>query len=227
MGNMIGIYKIENIVNNKIYIGSCSNFNVRKGSHLCLLRQGEHHSIKLQRSFDKYGEINFIITLIEKCEKENLISREQYYIDTLKPFYNICLVAGSTKGRIFTDLHKERLSKSLTGKIRTEEQKERQRQIKMGKAHTEKTKEKVSKIANIIKGNRVCDKINSEQILKFINIANKESNIKTVKQICKENNLNYRSILRFVSNQTWKEHYNLLNSITVLNFKNPSLTKKK
>lgn len=224
---MVGIYKIENIVNHKIYIGSCSNFNVRKGSHLCLLRQGKHHSIKLQRSFDKYGEINFIITLIEKCEKENLISREQYYIDTLKPFYNICLVAGSTQGRVFTDLHKEKLSKSLTGKIRTEEQKEHQRQIKIGKAHTEKTKEKVSKIVNKIKGNRVGDKINSEQILNFINIANKESNIKTIKQICKENSFNYRSILRFVSNQTWKEYYNLLNSITVLNFKNPSLTKKK
>lgn len=224
---MVGIYKIENIINNKIYIGSCSNFNVRKGSHLCLLRQGKHHSIKLQRSFDKYGEINFIITLIEKCEKENLISREQYYIDTLKPFYNICLVAGSTKGRVFTDSHKEKLSKSLTGKVRTEEQKERQRQIKIGKIHTEQTKQKVSKIVNELKGERTGDKVNSEQILNFINIANKESNIKTIKQICKENNLNYRSILRFVSNQTWKEYYNLLNSNTVLNFKSPSLTKKK
>ena len=47
---MTGIYKIENIVNKKIYIGSCSNFNVRKGSHLCLLRQGKHHSIKLLNS---------------------------------------------------------------------------------------------------------------------------------------------------------------------------------
>ena len=224
---MVGIYKIENIINNKIYIGSCSNFNVRKGSHLCLLRQGKHHSIKLQRSFDKYGEINFIITLIEKCEKENLISREQYYIDTLKPFYNICLVAGSTKGRVFTDSHKEKLSKSLTGKVRTEVQKERQRQIKIGKIHTEQTKQKVSKIVNELKGERTGDKVNSEQILNFINIANKESNIKTIKQICKENNLNYRSILRFVSNQTWKEYYNLLNSNTVLNFKSPSLTKKK
>lgn len=224
---MTGIYKIENIINNKIYIGSCSNFNVRKGSHLCLLRQGKHHSIKLQRSFNKYGEDKFIISLVENCEKENLINREQYYIDSLKPYYNICLVAGSTKGRVFTDLHKERLSKSLTGKIRTQEQKERQRQIKIGKIHTEKTKEKVSKIVNELKDNRVGDKVNSEQILNFINIANKESSIKTIKQICKENNFNYRSILRFVSNQTWKEYYNLLNSITVLNFKTPSLTKKK
>lgn len=224
---MTGIYKIENIVNNKIYIGSCSNFNVRKGSHLCLLRQGKHHSIKLQRSFDKYGETNFIISLIENCKKENLITREQYYIDTLKPYYNICLIAGSTQGRIFTDLHKEKLSKSLTGKVRTEAQKEYQRQIKIGKTHTKETEQKISKIVNKIKGNRVGDKINSEKILNFINIANKESNIKTIKQICKENNFNYRSVLRFVSNQTWKEYYNLLNINTVLNFKNPSLTKKK
>lgn len=224
---MVGIYKIENTVNKKIYIGSCSNFNVRKGSHLCLLRQGKHHSIKLQRSFNKYGEDNFIISLIENCEKENLIIREQFYIDTLKPYYNICLKAGSTQGRVFTDSHKEKLSKSLTGKVRTEVQKEYQRQIKIGKTHSKQTKEKVSKIVNEIKGNRVGDKIKSEQILKFVNIANKESEIKTIKQICKEHDFNYRSILRFVSNQTWKEYFNLLEDTTVLNFKNPSLTKKK
>lgn len=224
---MIGIYKIENIINGNLYIGSCSNFNVRKGSHLCLLRQNKHHSIKLQRAFNKYKENSFIITLIEECKKENLLVREQYYIDTLLPEYNICPTAGSNLNRIFTEKHKQNLSKSLKGKIRTSEQKELQRQLKLGKVHSEKTKVKVSKIVNKIKGNRVGDKVNSEQILKFVNIANKESEIKTIKQICKEHDFNYRSILRFMSNQTWKEHFNLLEDTTVLNFKNPSLTKKK
>lgn len=224
---MIGIYKIENIINNNLYIGSCSNFNVRKGSHLCLLRQNKHHSIKLQRAFNKYGENSFVIILIEECKKENLLFREQYYIDTLLPKYNICPTAGSNLNRIFTSEHKQNLSESLKGKIRTPEQKEAQRQLKLGKTHSKETKEKVSKTVNQIKGNRVGDKINSEQILKFVDIANKESNTKTIKQICKEHNFNYRSILRFVSNQTWKEYFNLLESSTVLNFKNPSLTKKK
>lgn len=224
---MVGIYKIENTINGNLYIGSCSNFNVRKGSHLCLLRQNKHHSIKLQRAFNKYKEDSFLITLIEECEKENLLVREQHYIDTLLPKYNICPVAGSNLNRIFTNEHKQNLSKSLKGKIRTDEQKELQRKLKLGKTHSEQTKEKVSKIVNKLKGNRVGDKINSEQILKFVDIANKESEIKTIKQICKEYDFNYRSILRFVSNQTWKEHFDLLENTTVLNFKNPSLTKKK
>ena len=60
-----------------------------------------------------------------------------------------------------------------------------------------------------------------------LRIANIESSIKTIKQICKENNFNYRSILRFVSNSTWKEYFDLLDEKTIANFKNPSLTKLK
>ena len=224
---MIGIYKIENQITKDIYIGSCSNFNVRKGSHLCLLRQGKHHSIILQRAFDKYTQKSFTISLIETCNKEDLIQREQYYIDLLKPKYNICPIAGSTLNRVLTEEHKQNLSKSLTGKIRTQEQKENQRQIKLGKTHTIQTKEKVSKIVNNIKGNRVRDKITKENILKFVDIANIESSVKTIKQICKENNFNYRSVLRFVSNSTWKEYFHLLDKNTIANFKNPSLTKLK
>ena len=32
------------------------------------------------------------------CNKENCLIREQYYLDTLKPKYNICKVAGNTLG---------------------------------------------------------------------------------------------------------------------------------
>ena len=224
---MVGIYKIENQITKDIYIGSCSNFNVRKGSHLCLLRQGKHHSIILQRAFDKYLQENFVISLIEECDKESLIKREQYYIDLLQPKYNICPVAGSTLNRIFTDKHKANLSKSLNGKIRTQEQKEKQRQLKLGKIHSKETKDKVSNIINSIKGSRIGDKITRESIIEFVRIANIESSIKTIKQICKENNFNYRSILRFVSNSTWKEYFDLLDEKTIANFKNPSLTKLK
>lgn len=224
----LGIYQIKNIVTNDIYIGSCSNYNVRKGSHLCILRQNKHHSIVLQRAFNKYKEENFTFELIEELQdKTKLIEREQYYIDLLKPAYNICPIAGSTLNRIFTEEHKQNLSKSLKGKVRTQKQKEHQRKIKLGKTHTLETKNKVSNIVNILKGNRTCDKINSEQILKFIEIANMNSKVKTIKQICKENDFNYRSVLKFVSNNTWKEYFSLLQQDTISNFKNPSLTKSK
>ena len=46
----------------------------------------------------KYGYIVFILKIIEYCDKENTISREQYYIDILKPKYNILKFAGSCLG---------------------------------------------------------------------------------------------------------------------------------
>ena len=55
------IYHIINTVNNKRYIGQTINFQVRKNTHLRNLRDNKHHSLKLQRAWNKYGEENFII----------------------------------------------------------------------------------------------------------------------------------------------------------------------
>ena len=75
-----GIYKIENKVNGKFYIGSAVHFSNRKSDHFRRLRLNTHKNIYLQNSYNKYGKDNFIMVLIEKCEKEELPIREQYYI---------------------------------------------------------------------------------------------------------------------------------------------------
>lgn len=86
-----GIYKIVNTINNKFYIGSSKNLHKRKLRHFNSLRKDKHHNIYLQRSFNKYGEV-FIFEVIEECEK--LFERETFYIDLLKPDYNIGCVGG-------------------------------------------------------------------------------------------------------------------------------------
>lgn len=53
------IYHIINKVNNKRYIGQTINFQNRKITHLRNLRTNKHHSSKLQRAWNKYGENNF------------------------------------------------------------------------------------------------------------------------------------------------------------------------
>ena len=93
-----GIYKIINVINNKIYIGSASNIENRFATHKNSLRNNKHHSIYLQRSWNKYGDLNFNFEIIEYCEKLELLNREQYYLDTLNPEYNICKIAGSCLG---------------------------------------------------------------------------------------------------------------------------------
>jgi group I intron endonuclease len=88
-----GIYKITNLITQKFYIGSSIDLCRRKIEHFSALRTNKHHSILLQRAFNKYGEENFIFEVVECCEKENLIKREQHYLDTLKPQYNISSLA--------------------------------------------------------------------------------------------------------------------------------------
>ncbi len=46
----------------------------------------------------KYGYSKFRLEILEYCSVENLLEREQYYIDLLKPEYNILAVAGSSLG---------------------------------------------------------------------------------------------------------------------------------
>ncbi len=49
----------------------------------------------------KDGYINFSLDILEYCDKELLIKRgEEYYLDNLKPSYNILKVANSRLGSI-------------------------------------------------------------------------------------------------------------------------------
>jgi len=96
-----GIYKIVNVVNNKIYIGSAFNLKQRKSEHFSKLKKGKHVNIHLQRSFNKHGIKNFEFKIIEYVENKAIIlDREQYWIDFygIDNIYNICSVAGNTSG---------------------------------------------------------------------------------------------------------------------------------
>ena len=86
-----GIYCIINTVNQKKYVGSSKNLQMRLMQHRSRLRKNVHDNIKLQRSWNKYGEANFQFYILEFCEEEQLSNREQFYIDSMKPWFNVIL----------------------------------------------------------------------------------------------------------------------------------------
>jgi len=122
---MIGIYQIQSkIRSGRKYIGSAINIKQRWCLHLSQLKRQKHHSIKLQRHFNKYGDADLQFSILVCCEKEDLIKHEQFFIDGHLPYFNICKTAGNMAGHIpwnkgtkgmFSKEAIEKMSKSRLG----------------------------------------------------------------------------------------------------------------
>lgn len=106
-----GIYKIQSIIEpEKFYIGSSVNMQSRKRQHFSMLKLNKHDAAYLQNYYNKYGRENLVFHIIEECNQEILIQREQYYIDTLKPVFNSRKNAESNYGHQFSEESKQNMS---------------------------------------------------------------------------------------------------------------------
>lgn len=117
---MIGIYKIQNTINNNIYIGGSNDILNRWKHHKWSLRNNKHHSKYLQRAWNKHGEDSFKFEVIEECSLQDLILKEQFYLDTLNPTYNINKTAENCTGRIVSETTKIKISNKNKGRKHTE-----------------------------------------------------------------------------------------------------------
>jgi group I intron endonuclease len=64
---------------------------------------------KIYNGLLKYGHKNFTLDIIEYCESNVLIEREQYYINLLSPEYNILKIAGSRLGFKHSEATKDKM----------------------------------------------------------------------------------------------------------------------
>ena len=58
----------------------------------------ERNNMIISKSLIKNGYINFSLEILEYCNQDQVINREQYYLDLLRPVYNILKTAGSSFG---------------------------------------------------------------------------------------------------------------------------------
>lgn len=152
-----GIYAIINLLDGKRYIGSASNIRRRWAEHRSHLNRGIHSSPKLQNAWRKYGEENFEFRIIENIEnKDDLLVREQFWLDNAQPAYNFQKIAGrgnaGMKRGPLSEEHKAKLSAARKGKPLPPEQ--RARLIELNK---NKTPEWCRKISESKKGKTLSD----------------------------------------------------------------------
>ena len=79
---MIGIYKIENLINGKIYIGQSTNISQRWKAHRNrpFNENSESYDCPLYRAIRKYGIENFSFVVLEETTKEELNEKEKIWI---------------------------------------------------------------------------------------------------------------------------------------------------
>lgn len=111
------IYKISNLINNKVYIGQTIKTIEYRWKHHCKLNNKRSCRFLLN-AIRKHGKENFKIEEIEKCEnKEELNIREKYWISFYKSFgegYN--LTSGGNFNVELSLESRKMISKKLKGK---------------------------------------------------------------------------------------------------------------
>jgi group I intron endonuclease len=111
-----GIYRITCSATGKFYIGSTANLHKRYNQHFNSLRNSLHCNRRMQNAWNKYGPDAFVFEVIELVLSPFLLEREQYWLDKLKPFFNLAPVAGSLLGIERTPEHTKKISLALMGK---------------------------------------------------------------------------------------------------------------
>ena len=133
-----GIYLLTNKLKDEIYVGQSVDLSKRFIKYFSLSYLKSKESLIISRALIKYGYANFSVSILEYCDKSNLTEREQYYLDKLKPNYNILKIAGSSLGYIHSQDSKQKRSKALKGVYVGV------KSPLLGKNHTIETKNKMS-----------------------------------------------------------------------------------
>ena len=158
------IYLITNKINNKKYVGkTIKSLSTRFYNHLYASKNGS--TTYFHKALRKYGEDNFIIEELDRCNIDILGEKEIEWISSLKPEYNQTLGGdGGILGYSHTEETKELLSLKRKGKFlgeenpfynqtHTEEQKKNWSKMRKGqpspcgfagKSHKEESKSKTS-----------------------------------------------------------------------------------
>lgn len=166
------IYAIQNIINNKTYIGKTTQvLGERTSDHRYKLNTNTHTNLHLQFAYNKYGKENFIFYKVKEYYSEiEMDNNECYFISIYKELNLSYNIKNGGEGGPLSEETKKRISESNkkkfnapnfvnpnTGRKHTEESKQKMSEAQklraqdsnfippfLGKKHTQETLEKMS-----------------------------------------------------------------------------------
>lgn len=141
-----GVYQIYCRGNDKLYIGASIDIHKRWIRHRWDLDNSCHDNPWMQKSWDEYGESEFVFSVLERVRsKSKLGEREQFYFDELKPSFNKSARANSPNfGCSVPEDVRKKISESHFGIRPSEETRRLMSEQRTGRRASEETKKKMS-----------------------------------------------------------------------------------
>lgn len=127
-----GVYRIILKSDGRSYVGSSYDIPGRWRDHIYAAKRPNTKQV-IARAIAKYGKDSFDWVVLESCTVDQLIIREQYWLDTIRPFadenngFNVRKIADSNIGIKRTVESRKKQSKTMTNVPKSEEHKQHMR----------------------------------------------------------------------------------------------------
>ena len=207
------IYKIENAIDGKIYIGSAIDYKDRWANHKSTLNKGTHHNNHLQNAYHKDGINSFNYSILEFIKiKDNYdiniikkiqIEREQYYLDNI--------LYANQDNNLFYELgyNKRRIAENNLGIKVSEEGRINISKAHIGIKHSIETRIKMSKSQKIAKSKSTY-KISKETRDKISKSHTGKKLTESHKNLISKNNANNRECNQYNKDGKFIKRWNSL-----------------
>jgi len=167
-----GVYRLTNLENQKSYVGSSVDLRRRFHVYYSTARL-RNSNMAIYKALLKYEPSSFSLEILEYCEPDKAVLKEQEYINLLKPSYNLNPIAGSSlgykhseealaklsanmtarmTGRTVSDETRANLSAAATGRVLTAEERAKISASRTGIKFTDEHRSKISEAMSAING---------------------------------------------------------------------------
>jgi group I intron endonuclease len=151
--NKAGVYQWTHKESGKFYIGSAVDISKRLKNYYNKSYLNRYKNMHICNALLIHGYSSFSLTIIKYIDISNsssnevrklILEREQYYLNTMKPVYNILKVAGSILGYVHNEKSIAKISEAKKGKPRSAETRTLLSDANIGKTLHSETKSKIS-----------------------------------------------------------------------------------
>ena len=162
-----GVYRWVHKESGKSYIGSSVNLKMRfkqyfNYNHISYPKR----VMTIYRALLKYGYAGFSLEILEYCQPDILLTREQFYFDALNPEYNILKVAGSPLGYRHSEAAKKLISIAVKNREVSQSTRDLRRKALLGKKLDEERIEKM-RLSNTLRKVVIATNTETNETLEF------------------------------------------------------------